>query len=356
MFEEIIDFWNSYDWDWKNSADVENFIDEALRTGVLEDSWGGFGVFNGNDGMDSEDWVNYWWCNVQESIEKISKTFSTEELNKSLAQLMRPMEAIQSGGDQAIYDALIKYIEGFPSSFPEYASTLAIYDEVWCEFSWLSMGDWRYCLWIFYGRDSIAKSPNVNPDFLKSMFEKSFHYEHRHQALRVRIGLAMNPATPAPVLKFLVENRNGADWLLHDSSFEDLEIVFLDDDGNYQINSDLDELEELREEASDLFAFNYKSSNSFEDCPGVEYMENLFGEQITFKDAGQALKAALAKNTSIESRILDELAAEENPFIQYFLSKNKSISELLKVRFALLEPTVTFQPYGSDIADKVTLD
>lgn len=356
MFRDIIDFWNSFNWDWENSADVENFVNEALRTGVLEDSWQGFGVFNGGDGMDSEDWVTFWWSNVQESIEKISKTFSAEELKKSLAQLMRPMEIIQSGGDQAIYDALIKFIPGFPSSFPEYASTLAIYDEVWCEYSWLSMGDWRYCTWIFYGRDNIAKSPNVNADFLKFMFEKSFHYEHRHQAFRVRIGLAMNPSTPAPVLKFLVENRNSADWLLHDSTGEGLKIVFADEDGDYQINSDLDELAELREQANELFAFSYEYSNSFEDCPGVEYMENLFGEQITFDDAGQALKVALSTNTSVESRILDELASEENPFVQYFLSKNKSISEELKVRFALLKPTVTFQPYGSSIADQVTLD
>jgi hypothetical protein len=351
-FQDTVNFWEDFDWDWRSSADVKKFVDEGLRTHVIESSWQEFGVQSGV--IDSESWVILWWFNVQEAIQKISRDFSAEELSKSVVELMRPMEEVSTGGDQAIYDALIKYVPGFPSRYPEYSNSIEVYDDVWCEFSWLSMGDWRYFLWIFYGRDNIAKSPDVESSFLQSMFDKSFHYEHQHQALRVRIGLAMNPSTPAPILEFLLRNRHGVDWLLHDGNGDDLEILLFENN-SYEINSELIELDDLRSNAEELLVFEYPATNSFEDCPGVEYMENLFGHQILFKDANEALNVALAMNPGLSSSNLEGLAREPSEYVRYFLSKNPSIPIESKVEFALTQSTITFQPYGSNIVDPITL-
>ena len=351
-FQDTVDFWREYDWDWRSSSDVKKFIDEGFRTHVIEESWGEFGV--GSGVIDSEEWVTLWWFNVQEAIEKICKEFSDEELSKSVIELMRPMEVVETGGDQAIYDALIKYVPGFPIRYPEYAKSLEVYDEIWCEYSWLSMGDGRYFLWIFYGRDNIAKSPNVPSAFLQSMFDKSFYYWHQHQALRVRIGLAMNPSTPAPVLEFLYRNRHGVDWLLHDSNSDDLQILLFENN-SYEINSDLPELDDLRSAAEELLVFEYPATDSFDDCPGVEYMENLFGHQILFKDANEALNVALAMNPGLSTSDLEGLAHESSDYVRYFLSKNPSISIESKVEVVLAQSTITFQPYGSNIVDPITL-
>ena len=358
-FKDNVDFWNDYDWVWKSSDDVKQFIDDAVRTHVILESFREFGVGSEDSPISSEDWVLLWWENVQAAIQQIVLKFSDGEMRDSLVHLMTPMALFKSGGDQAIYDALLKYLPGFPTNYPEYANSLHEYEEIWCEFSWLSMGDWRYFLWIFYGRDNIAKSPYVDPEYLRKMFEESFVYEHPHQAIRVRIGLAMNPSTPKPILDFLFENREEVDWLLHDteasSSGDELELLVREGE-RYEINSELEELEDLREFADDLQNFNYSSGNSFEDCPGVEYMENLFGYQITFETASEALKVALAHNTSLSPEALSELSLEDNEYVRYFLSKNRSISPALRIKLEESVKPITFQPYGSNIADEVTLN
>jgi hypothetical protein len=342
--------WLEYGWDWNSPDDVRAFVDEVLAVHEsYENAWESLSVNGG------ENFYTQWWCPVQEAIKQISSNFSEDDLIESLGHLLAPNGYFQEC-DEAIFDALLKYVDGFPGKYPgvyQYLELVLPRDQVytsdWWDFSW-NFFEERYFTWTFWGPETLGKNKNVDPAYLERIFLLSFVESSPYKSFRARVALAMNPITPRSILNFLFENRNSADWLVIDPEEDG---ILLCEDGIYALDESLGELGAMREVALETLSFTYKSEPG-----GATYMENLFGFPWEASDAKTCLFAAFAQNTGLSKSEYAVLLEDEAPIVRYFLSKNPSIDVETKVLFALENPTFSYIPYNGDpsMAEEVVLN
>ena len=339
---EVFDFWNNYNgWDWESPADVSNFVDHALRTGVYEYSLGAFGYFEGSNS--GENWYTNWWYPTQVSIKRMVEKFSSQDLDHSIDILLKPFEDFDAG-DQAIYNALLNSDSETIKSNSLFRQSLKIYLRDWCEFSWFSFED-RYFTWTFFGPETFAKSPNTPSEFLIELFEESFTYDHPLKAFRARVALAMNPLTPEGIIEFLYMNRLSNDWLLHDPEEEG---ILIKDGNQYSIDEDLSSIKEMRSTASEVENLSLETDEMWSSCPGANFVENIFGIQWEVSTAKEALFTALAHNPSLSATQYLELSKTGFDSVTYFLSKNLSIPQDLKEFYLSEKPTFTYIGVGDE--------
>jgi len=345
--------WLEYNWNWKSPDNVREFVDEVLKVHEeYEYAWGSLSE-NG-----AENFFTQWWCPVQDAIRHIGSNFGAEDLIESIGHLLAPNGEFQEC-DPAIFDALLRYVEGFPNKYPgvyQYLELIlsrdATYTSDWWDFSWYSFED-RYLTWTFWGPETLARSTNVDHAYLTRIFLLSFNSETPYKTFRARIALAMNRTCPESILNFLFENRNSADWLLNDP---DEEGILIYDNGTYSIDENVESLEEMRAVADQTLSFDYESDEYWSTGPGAQYMGNLFDISWEAEDARTCLVAAFARNTALTLAQYEELLKEGHPLVKYFLYKNPSIPTELKVRFSLEFPTFTFIPYDQEVEDDETAD
>jgi hypothetical protein len=339
---EAFEFWNNYDgWDWESPADISNFVDHALRTGVYEYSLGAFGYFDGSNS--GENWYTNWWYPTQVAIKKMIKKFPSQDLDDAIEILLKPFEDFNEG-DQAIYNALLNSNSEVIKSNSLFRQSLKTYLRDWCEFSWFHFES-RYFTWTFFGPETIAKSPNTPSEFLAEVFEETFTYDHPLKAFRVRVALAMNPLTPEEIIKFLYVNRLSNDWLLHDP---DEEGILIKNGDLYSIDEDLSSITEMRSTASEVDKFSLETDEMWSSCPGANFVENIFGIQWQVSTAKEALFCALAHNPSLSVKQYLELSKSGFESVTYFLSKNASIPEELKKLYSSEKPTFTYVGVGDE--------
>ena len=349
--DEVFRLWNDYDWNWKTTGDVQKFVDDAVESGCYEYSLGAFGVFT--DGVEAEDWYFNYWNPVHEAIADIAKNFSESEMEAALDILMKPF-ADYSDGDPAIYDALLESLPGFPVKWDKYADTLNEYTRNWSEFAWYCpIG--RAFTWTYFSAETVAKCHWIPAAFLREMFEETAvggFFDHPNRLLRIRLALATNPNTPTEILNFIFENRHNADWLIYDPEESGALVL---EDGRYRINEDVEGFKELRAEAETTRKFQAATGDMWYDCGQPQYIDHLAGIDWEATDATEALLMCLAKNPALPEEFYDQLAAEDSAPVTYILSKNLGIPDTMKARFALENPTLTFQPVMSTYADEETL-
>jgi len=346
-----LEFWNTYDWNWKSPIDVETFVRDALDRNVYEYAWGTLADIG------EENFYTNWWCPVQSAIEQMGKAFSEEDLKASIKSLL---EGNGEGGDSdpSILDALLKYIPGFPRRFPEFNWVI---DEAlpeygysdWWEFSWYPFIG-RYLTWTFWGPETLARSQDVDPIYLHRIFKTSLISDNPYKTFRARVALASNPNCPKEIIEFLFENRDTSDWLLQDIEEEGvLELI----EGKYQINENCKSTVSAREVAKEVLHFTFPTTERWDSCPGAYFVGSLLDIEWEADSARTCLLAALSKNVSLRDEMYLKLSQEQHPLIKYFLSKNSSINKTLKTLFFLDKPTFTFQPYGSSssMVDEITL-
>jgi hypothetical protein len=349
--DSVFELWNDYNWDWKSPADVKKFVDDAVETDCYGYSLGAFGVFS--EDVTAEDWYFNYWSPVHGAIKEISQKFSETDLKQSVDILMKPFPDYDEG-DPAIYDALLEYIPGFPQAWGEYADTLETYVRDWSEFAWYCpIG--REFTWTYFSAETVAKSPQISSEFLQAMFDETWidgAYSHPNRSLRIRLALATNPSTPQAILHFLFTHRNTADWLLQDK--EEVGLL-ISQDNKYLINETAVGIAALREEAEETRKFRAVTGEMWYDCAQPEYIDHLIGIDYEASDASQALAMCLAMNPAITEEMCDGLSSMESEPVTYLLSKNPGIPTTLKARYALENPTFTFQPVMSTYADEETL-
>jgi len=347
--------WREYGWDWNSPNDVRAFVDEVLA--VHESYESAWGTLSANGG---ENFYTQWWCPVQDAIKQISSNFSEDDLIESLGHLLAPKGFFQEC-DPAIFDALLKFVDGFPDKYPgvyQYLELIIPRDQVyttdWWDFSWYSF-EGRYFTWTFWGPESLAQNKNLDSAYLERIFRLSFVESSPFKSFRARVALAMNPKTPRAILDFLFENRNSADWLVIDPEEEGI-LVF--ENGTYSLDQSLDELDSAREVASETLNFAFQTSENWSSGPGAQYMENLFGFPWEASDAKTCLLTAFAQNTGLTKSEYAVLLEDEAPVVRYFLSKNPAIDVETKVLFALENSTFSYIPYDGDssVAEEVVLN
>jgi hypothetical protein len=191
----------------------------------------------------------------------------------------------------------------------------------------------------------MARSKNIDPIYLRRIFEASFVAINSYRSFRARVALATNPNCPKDIVEFLWTNRDSENWLLNDHEG----FGFLThSDGKYLINETIAELEECRKTARMALGFKIPTDDRFDSGPGAEYVENLLDIQWEADSARTCLLAAFAKNTNLSEIQYEELYKETDPLVRYFQSKNSSLKKELKVALALESPTFTFTPYDGD--------
>jgi len=348
------DLWYDYDWNWKTPQDVREFVDLLLENfenyehalGSLED-------------LGFDNFYTLWWCSTQDAIARIAMTFNDVQLKESIRYLLAPEDEFVEC-DAAIFDALLKHVDGFPSKYPEFSEYLEIvlskdkdYTSDWWDYSWYTF-EGRDLTWTFWGPETLARSVNVDVAYLRRIFLNSFIDGTSYKTFRARVALAMNPNCPPDILEFLWENKDGSDWLVNDPEEEGL---LLTNNGTFSLDEDNESLEARRTIANDVAnSFYYETSEMWSTAPGAEFMENLFDILWEAEDARTCLLAAFAKNTSLEASKYEELLKASIPLVTYFLSKNPSIPTEMKAQFALENPTFTYDPYdNSTDGEEVTL-
>jgi hypothetical protein len=344
-----LEFWIQYDWNWKSPSDVKDFVVVATERETFEYAYGTLQNFG------YEDYMGHWWYPVQDAIASMAKKFSKEDLSNAINYILYPEGKPYSECDPAIFDALLKFVPGFPNDFPNSHEYL---DKVmpenggsdWWDFSWYPFIS-RYVTWTFWGPETMARSKNIDSKYLRRIFETSFVAENSYKSLRARVALATNPNCPKDILDFLYTNKDTSDWLLND--VEEYGVLARTED-EYQINETIDELEECRKTALMALDFKIPTDDRFGSGPGAQYVENLLDIQWEADSARTCLLAAFAKNTNLSESQYEELYKETDPLVRYFLSKNPSLKKELKVALALESPTFTFTPYDGD-QDEVTL-
>jgi hypothetical protein len=197
----------------------------------------------------------------------------------------------------------------------------------------------------------MARSKNIDPIYLRRIFEASFVTINSYRSFRARVALATNPNCPKDIVQFLWTNRDSETWLLND--YEEFGLLTHIDD-KYIIDETVAELEECRKTALMALDFKIPTDDRFDSGPGAEYVENLLDIQWEADSARTCLLAAFAKNTNLSEAQYEELYKETDSLVRYFLSKNPSLKKELRVALALESPTFTFTPYDGD-QDEVTL-
>ena len=350
---ESTDFeWRTYDWRWNSPEDVRTFVETVLEQHDVYEY-----VYNDLSGSGSENFYTQWWGPVQEAIKEIAVKFDKSDLEASIEHLLAP-EGDYVECDPAIFDALLKYVPGFPAEYPKFSDAIKIfldpeeeYRTDWWDFTWYPFIG-AYFTWTFWGPETLARSKNVSPDYLTRIFLLSFNAETPYKSFRARVALATNPNCPKEILDFLFTNRESNDWLINDKEEEG---VLLFQGGKYSINEELDSISELRDDADLVEGFRYPTDDMWSSGPGAEYIENLLDVEWEADSARTCLLAAFAKNPGLEAHQYQELAKATHPLVRYFLSVNPSIPEKLKELLQTEKPTFTFTPYGGRYVDDVTL-
>jgi hypothetical protein len=328
--DDILDFWNNYDFSWKSCSDIQHFVDAAVACGAYENSLDAFG------GLD-ENWYTNWFTPVQQAIQEMSDKFSPKELHKAVDVFMEPFMAIDFGNEFAVYDALLKYVPSFPFAWKQHETSLLKYYGSCCdEFSYqTNIG--RYFNWTFSPCDTIALMKNIDSKFLERIFVDSFSLD-RHQSFRVRLCLARNPKTPKAVLDFLIKYQDGPEWLIMD--FEEIKKI----KGSYSyIPSEF--VGELQDAADYL-----ESLGPYCDFNPM-FLEEIFGIPWEVGSGVEALKTALALNPGLSAIELETLYQSEYESVKYFIRKNPSCPDFLGAQSAIEQPTFTFTPYSGDPSD-----
>jgi hypothetical protein len=343
MNEEEIEEWldERAFWNWKSPEDVKNFVKDCLERNVYEYAWGTI------DHLGEERFHTMWWESVEEAIEAIVQKFSEADLRTSIGFLL---QGEFDECDPAIFDALLKHVPEFPRKYPEinaYLESVMPKDSLsdWWEFSWYPFNG-RYFTWTFWGPETMARSTHIDPIYLTRIFNNSIRAENPYRTFRARVALASNSNCPKEIVEFLWNNRDSENWLLRDYEEEDDLIANLD--GTYVINSKHPSIQEIKDEAKLTLDFQVNTNERWDSGPGAQYVEGLLDIQWEADSARTCLLAALAKNTNLSQAQYADLYKENHPLIRYFLSKNPSLQEELKVALVLESPTFTFTPYEDD--------
>ncbi len=342
-----LEFWVQYDWNWKSPSDVKEFVLVATERETFEYAFGTLEIYG------YQEYIDHWWNPVQDAIALMAKNFSREDLSQAINYILFPEGDPYSECDPAIFDALLKFVPGFPSDFPEstkYLDGIVEAGSNWWDSSWYPLLG-SYITWTFWGPETMARSKNIDPKYLRRIFELSFRSVNSYRSFRARVALATNPNCPKDILDFLYTNKDTSDWLLND--YEEYGLL-THIDGKYLIDETVAELEECRKTALMALDFKIPTDDRFDSGPGAEYVENLLDIQWEADSARTCLLAAFAKNTNLSEIQYEELYKETDPLVRYFLSKNPSLQKELKVALALESPTFTFTPYDGD-QDEETL-
>lgn len=340
MSEEL-EFWIQYDWNWKSPSDVKEFVVVATERETFEYAFGTLGIHA------YQEYIDHWWNPVQDAIALMAKNFSREDLSQAINYILFPERDPYSECDPAIFDALLKFVPGFPTDFPEstkYLDGIVEAGSNWWDSSWYPLLG-SYITWTFWGPETMARSKNIDVKYLRRIFELSFRSVNSYRSFRARVALATNPNCPKDILDFLYTNKDTSDWLLND--YEEYGLL-THIDGKYLIDETVAELEECRKTALMALDFKIPTDDRFDSGPGAEYVENLLDIQWEADSARTCLLAAFAKNTNLSESQYEELYKETDPLVRYFLSKNPSLQKELKVALALESPTFTFTPYDGD--------
>jgi hypothetical protein len=337
MSEEL-EFWVQYDWNWKSPDDVKKFVEVALENDVYQYAWGAL------EDLGEESFYSIWWNSVQGAIEAMVPRFSETDLKSSIGFLL---QGDFDECDPAIFDALLKHVPEFPRKYPEindYLESIMPDNRLsdWWEYSWYPFNG-RYFTWTFWGPETMARSIYIDPIYLTRIFKNSIVAENPYRTFRARVALASNPNCPKEILEFLWTNRDSENWLLRDYEEEDDLIANLG--GKYVINSNHPSIEKIKDEAKLTLDFQVATSGRWDSGPGAQYVENLFDIQWEADNARTCLLAAFAKNTNLSQAQYADLYKETHPLVRYFLSKNPSLQEELKVALVLESPTFSFIPY-----------
>ena len=346
MSEEL-EFWVQYDWNWKSPSDVKEFVVVATEREIFEYAFGTLEIYG------YQEYIDHWWNPVQDAIALMAKNFSREDLSQAINYILFPEGHPYSECDPAIFDALLKFVPGFPSDFPEstkYLDGIVEAGSNWWDSSWYPLLG-SYLTWTFWGPETMARSKNIDVKYLRRIFELSFRSVNSYRSFRARVALATNPNCPKDILDFLYTNKDTSDWLLND--YEEFGLL-THIDGKYLVNEEVTEIEECRKTALMALGFKIPTDDRFDSGPGAEYVENLLDIQWEADSARTCLLAAFAKNTNLSESQYEELYKETDPLVRYFLSKNPSLKTELKVALALESPTFTFTPYDGD-QDEITL-
>jgi hypothetical protein len=346
MSEEL-EFWVQYDWNWKSPSDVKEFVEVATERETFNYAFGTLEHYG------YEQYIDHWWNPIQDAIALMAKNFSREDLSQAIKYILFPEGDPYSECDPAIFDALLKFVPGFPNDFPEstkYLDGIVQAGSDWWDSSWYPLLG-SYVTWTFWGPETMARSKNIDVKYLRRIFELSFRAVNSYRSFRARVALATNPNCPKDIIDFLFANKDTSDWLLND--YEEYGLL-THIDGKYLIDETVAELEESRETAQMALDFRIDTDETFDSGPGAEYVENLLDIQWEAESARTCLLAAFAKNTNLSEIQYEELYKETDPLVRYFLSKNSSLKKELKVALALESPTFTFTPYDGD-QEEVTL-
>ena len=340
MSEEL-EFWVQYDWNWKSPSDVKEFVVVATERETFEYAFGTLEIYG------YQEYIDHWWNPVQDAIALMAKNFSREDLSQAINYILFPEGDPYSECDPAIFDALLKFVPGFPSDFPEstkYLDGIVEAGSNWWDSSWYPLLG-SYITWTFWGPETMARSKNIDPKYLRRIFELSFMSVNSYRSFRARVALATNPNCPKDILDFLYTNKDTSDWLLND--YEEFGLL-THIDGKYLVNEEVAEIEECRKTALMALGFKIPTDDRFDSGPGAEYVENLLDIQWEADSARTCLLAAFAKNTNLSESQYADLYKETHPLVRYFLSKNPSLQKELRVALALESPTFTFTPYDGD--------
>jgi tetratricopeptide (TPR) repeat protein len=343
--------WRTYDWSWNSQEDVRVFVDTILENHSTYEY-----VYDELKSSGGENFYTQWWGPVQEAIKEIALKFDKGDLEASIEHLLAP-EGDYVECDPAIFDALLKYVPGFPSDYPQYSEAIAVfldpeadYTSDWWDYSWYPFIGAEFT-WTFWGPETLARSINIGPDYLTRIFLLSFNAGTPYKSFRARVALAINPNCPKEILDFLFTNRESNDWLIND---EEEEGVLLFQGGKYSINEELDSISGLRDDAELVEGFRYPTDDMWSSGPGAEYIENLLDIEWEADSARTCLLAAFAKNPGLEEHQYQELAKVAHPLVRYFLSVNPSIPQNLRELLQAEKPTFTFTPYGSRYPEDIT--
>jgi len=346
--------WNEYEWDWKTPDDVRDFVELVLENiSTYEYAYESIG-----DSSD-ENFYSHWWGPVQQAIKSMAKNFQPSDLEESIMHLLAPNGRFVEC-DPAIFDALLKYVPGFPVRYPKFADAIEQFiwrDENdtsdWWDYSWYPFISAEFT-WTFWGPETLARTPNIDPEYLTRIFLLSFKAETPYKSFRARVALATNRNCPTEILEFLYSNRNSVDWLLNDVEEQG---VLLFENGKYSIDEKLETITELRKDAELTETFSYPTDTNWSSGPGAQYIANLLDVEWEADSAQTCLLAALAKNPALTSEKYLELAKVEHPLVRYFLSQNHSVPDELLRRLQEEKPTFTYQPYSSHprYTDEITL-
>lgn len=337
--QDVLDYWNSFDFNWRTPQDVQKFVEAAIASGTYEDSVEAFGELD-------ENWYTNWFTQVQYSIKEIASTFSASDLDDALEILMAPFAEIGFGSEFATYDALLKFVPNFPFGWKNHKDSFQKYYEACLdEFSYLTNTS-RYFSWTFSALDTIAQMENLDSDFLNRIFLDSFSLEP-HQSFRVRLCLAKNPKTPRAILDLMFKFQNGSEWLLMDiDKLKKIEKSGFDE-------SLQDELSEVMEDASNYL----ESLRPYADFNPL-FLQEILGIALEPESGTDALKIVLASNSALTPKELEVLYQNSKPAVKYFIRKNPSCPDFLKAQSVIEQPTFSYTPYDieSSDAEEVTLN